>query len=896
MPIRDQWILPRYHTMADPVAEPRISTVGAGHTEIEYANIELATVRQTLDKLRKWHDWGVRSHQSLRWYLWSRIYHKRPPCPSRDQLKQLALFFFPPRATAVKVEICDYGDGRFKRYDTTVDDLVPCRHAPVGLGLVSFNIRQSFIRAGIDTDRPAAWYEHAGPDLSCEATSLRDRQYLQDQLDVFNILRDFGSLMNEFDVRSRSSKAPTMQSDLREELKLTADNYDVGTSYWHQTITDIPWQLGEGTRTSLLDTDLGVNPASTLVQEQFLSRHPSYENAVLVRSLFQCYHREGFVLTLSPLAGVGMVDKRTLQEMQSRPGTRAARDDTSFLGSFMDKYAASGTAGWPTKSTLWFVVMLLTELLATPRKNSSGIPVPSMQRAYIPTIRDLIEQKSRQTANFKRNESVNLVRDYISCLDELSQIQGVAKRKIDFLDRLRWDIASNPMNKNSRNLPNLTDLSNERVLASADANNMQITTKLIEDAIAYIQKEHAELPEMMEDLKSSLHDLFQLRTIEQNELAIIAESNNQAILVFTVVTIVFLPLSFFSSYFGMNFTNTSAILKDQGYFWGVCGTVTLVIVAFTLIYGFKRQIEPLLTLRASSQNPAGTFIIDSSGKTRTAYQEFQGVFKDRSMPQTPQKDLRTLSHHLVAFEHVPSSSSSPEPRPQPQNSLLFIAGLGDGLLTTPYTPTLAAALPPTWSLIQVLLSSSYSGWGTSSLTQDIAEISQCVTYFQSRRPQGKIILMGNSTGCQDVLGYLSFPPTPDEERAGQGGERPRVDGGILQAPVSDREAIEMIYPRDDLERYNKLAQRFVSDGKADEMLPNEVSLPFLGARTTASRWLSLSSPAPLHNGQDDLFSSDLPASRFADTFGVAGRRGAKLLILYSGDDAFVPKSVDKEAL
>ncbi|KAL8635876.1 MAG: hypothetical protein Q9228_006677, partial [Teloschistes exilis] len=748
--------------MADPVAEPRISTVGAGHTEIEYANIELATVRQTLDKLRKWHDWGVRSHQSLRWYLWSRIYHKRPPCPSRDQLKQLALFFFPPRATAVKVEICDYGDGRFKRYDTTVDDL---------------NIRQSFIRAGIDTDRPAAWYEHAGPDLSCEATSLRDRQYLQDQLDVFNILRDFGSLMNEFDVRSRSSKAPTMQSDLREELKLTADNYDVGTSYWHQTITDIPWQLGEGTRTSLLDTDLGVNPASTLVQEQFLSRHPSYENAVLVRSLFQCYHREGFVLTLSPLAGVGMVDKRTLREMQSRPGTRAARDDTSFLGSFMDKYAASGTAGWPTKSTLWFVVMLLTELLATPRKNSSGIPVPSMQRAYIPTIRDL---KSRQTANFKRNESVNLVRDYISCLDELSQIQGVAKRKIDFLDRLRWDIASNPMNKNSRNLPNLTDLSNERVLASADANNMQITTKLIEDAIAYIQKEHAELPEMMEDLKSSLHDLFQLRTIEQNELAIIAESNNQAILVFTVVTIVFLPLSFFSSYFGMNFTNTSAILKDQGYFWG--------------------------------------------------------------------------SHHLVAFEHVPSSSSSPEPRPQPQNSLLFIAGLGDGLLTTPYTPTLAAALPPTWSLIQVLLSSSYSGWGTSSLTQDIAEISQCVTYFQSRRPQGKIILMGNSTGCQDVLGYLSFPPTPDEERAGQGGERPRVDGGILQAPVSDREAIEMIYPRDDLERYNKLAQRFVSDGKADEMLPNEVSLPFLGARTTASRWLSLSSPAPLHNGQDDLFS------------------------------------------
>ncbi|KAL8665085.1 MAG: hypothetical protein Q9202_002485 [Teloschistes flavicans] len=453
------------------------------------------------------------------------------------------------------------------------------------------NIRQSFIGAGADTQSPAAWYENAGPDLSCEATSLRDRQYLQDQLDVFNILRDFGSLMDDFDVRSRSSNATIVQSGLREELRLTANNYDVGTSYWHQTITDIPWQLGEGTRTSLLDTDLGVNPASTLVQEQFLSRHPSYENAVLVRSLFQCYHREGFVLTLSPLAGIGMVDKRTLQDIQSRPGTRAARDDTSFIGSFMDRYAASGTAGWPVKSTLWFVVMLLTELLTTPRKNSSGIPVPSIQRAYIPTIRDLGQQKSRQTASFKRNESVNLVRDYISCVDELSQIQGVAKRKIEFLDRLKWDcqnIRTNIVSTDS--LANLTKSPNERRAASADADTVQVTVKLIEDAIVYVQKEHAELPEMMDDLKSSLHDLFQLRTIEQNELAIIAESNNQAVLVFTVVTIVFLPLSFFSSYFGMNFEKTSAILKDQGYFWKVCGSATLVIVAFTLIYGFKQRL------------------------------------------------------------------------------------------------------------------------------------------------------------------------------------------------------------------------------------------------------------------------------------------------------------------
>ena len=84
--------------------------------------------------------------------------------------------------------------------------------------------------------------------------------------------------------------------------------------------------------------------------------------------------------------------------------------------------------------------------------------------------------------------------------------------------------------------------------------------------------------------------LFQLRTIEQNELAIIAESNNKAILVFTVVTIVFLPLSFFTSYYGMNFKGNYSLLSGQGYFWGVCGSITAVIVISTLVYGFKDRL------------------------------------------------------------------------------------------------------------------------------------------------------------------------------------------------------------------------------------------------------------------------------------------------------------------
>lgn len=98
----------------------------------------------------------------------------------------------------------------------------------------------------------------------------------------------------------------------------------------------------------------------------------------------------------------------------------------------------------------------------------------------------------------------------------------------------------------------------------------------------------------MAKLTVILIKLFQLRTIEQNELAIIAESNNKAILVFTVVTIVFLPLSFFTSYFGMNVHGLNPERVSQGQFWAVCAPITLSLLVFVLVYGFRQRLSTLL--------------------------------------------------------------------------------------------------------------------------------------------------------------------------------------------------------------------------------------------------------------------------------------------------------------
>ena len=131
-------------------------------------------------------------------------------------------------------------------------------------------------------------YRNTGAGLACEVVSLRDKQYLQDQLDVFNILRDFTNLTKELEVENRRHG---WDSSMSEDIMITAKQFNIGTDFWQLGTTDIPWQLGEGTRFGLLDTDLGTNAVSLTIEEQLLSRHPRYKNAVLVRALFQCYQR-----------------------------------------------------------------------------------------------------------------------------------------------------------------------------------------------------------------------------------------------------------------------------------------------------------------------------------------------------------------------------------------------------------------------------------------------------------------------------------------------------------------------------------------------------------------------------------------------------------------------------
>lgn len=73
-------------------------------------------------------------------------------------------------------------------------------------------------------------------------------------------------------------------------------------------------------------------------------------------------------------------------------------------------------------------------------------------------------------------------------------------------------------------------------------------------------------------------------------MAIAADSQNSAILIFTAVTIIFLPLSFLTSYFGMNLQGVVETHHDQSYFWKICSGFTTALLGVVFISAYKKNI------------------------------------------------------------------------------------------------------------------------------------------------------------------------------------------------------------------------------------------------------------------------------------------------------------------
>lgn len=252
--------------------------------------------------------------------------------------------------------------------------------------------------------------------------------------------------------------------------------------------------------------------------------------------------------------------------------------------------------------------------------------------------------------------------------------------------------------------------------------------------------------------------------------------------------------------------------------------------------------------------------------------------------QFPPSSAHTGTLHYVPGNLAAFEPTKPSGGAEAENTLLWIGGMFDTFLSVTYALRIAETLPPNWRLITASLGSAGKSWGVGSIAQDAEDMAKLVTYFKQQRPEGKIVIMGHSTGCQDCMEYVV---------GAKAEERPPVSGVILQAPVSDREAMAHHLPKAFLDEANQLALKMCREGHDKDAMPHRFSKQ-MGGRIaiTARRWIDIASPGPDHSGADDYFSSDLPDERLKSTFGKLPA-STPLLILYSGSDESVPASVDK---
>lgn len=179
-----------------------------------------------------------------------------------------------------------------------------------------------------------------------------------------------------------------------------------------------------------------------------------------------------------------------------------------------------------------------------------------------------------------------------------------------------------------------------------------------------------------------------------------------------------------------------------------------------------------------------------------------------------------------------------------RNALIFVGGLGDGPHGIPYVKQIADSLvgESDFTVYEPRLSSAFSAWGYGSLHNDVKEISALVKYLRTTATfkTDRIVLMGHSTGCQDCMYYATHGDEMGLEK---------VDGFILQGPVSDREAILAVFEEESpgkgqarLDLSVNVAKKMINEGTAHDCMPREwLPKEFWASPISAYRWSSLAS-------------------------------------------------------
>jgi Mg2+ and Co2+ transporter CorA len=177
------------------------------------------------------------------------------------------------------------------------------------------------------------------------------------------------------------------------------------------------------------------------------------------------------------------------------------------------------------------------------------------------TLLKLTLQQAFQATQYPRKR---LLRDFRYLLEELQiiEITRAAQAKVieDYLAVLR---------------PNSFRITSES----------RISIHAFEQTLA--ERVCGRLDTQEEDIKELENQVNRLLVQTNMSVEILDDDHGKAILVFTIVTLVFLPLSFVTGYLGMNTVDIRNSNIGQGIYWAIALPVTGLVVLLALLVAYK---------------------------------------------------------------------------------------------------------------------------------------------------------------------------------------------------------------------------------------------------------------------------------------------------------------------
>jgi Mg2+ and Co2+ transporter CorA len=174
--------------------------------------------------------------------------------------------------------------------------------------------------------------------------------------------------------------------------------------------------------------------------------------------------------------------------------------------------------------------------------------------------------------------------DLLQVQEELNIIISIMEQQIDLITNLQEKLSPAHDRRFSHASTRPFAQRPTGTIPQADiATYRQVSFSHLSDPAAQLlenlQREYADLVDLRENSNALINRTIQLVNIR-------LEDHGKAILVFTIVTLIFLPLSFISSFFGMNFADIRDMERTQGLFWIVAGSLTVGTVAFSVFLAF----------------------------------------------------------------------------------------------------------------------------------------------------------------------------------------------------------------------------------------------------------------------------------------------------------------------